>query len=179
RNTFPQIIRIGSRHPMLTSTTASILNQNSMPRGIPNRFLPHESDSSEQSDRQVTGLRVLVVEDENLVALLLEDMLAELGHTIVGPVARVKKALDIIQREEIDLAILDVNINGEETYPIADVLAARGVPFFFSTGYDKKSLRAPHQDRPTLQKPFQRQDLEKLFAEILHRDVWHPTRNMN
>ena len=91
-----------------------------------------------KSDRQVTGLRVLIVEDENLVALLLEDMLAELGHTVIGPVARVQKALDMIQREEIDLAILDVNINGENTYSIADVLAARDVPFLFSTGYDKK-----------------------------------------
>jgi two-component SAPR family response regulator len=123
---------------------------------------------SKQPDRPVTELRVLVVEDENLIALLLEDMLAELGHTVIGPVARVKKALDMIQREEIDLAILDVNINGEETYPIADVLAARDVPFFFSTGYGKKGLRAPHHDRPTLQKPFQRQDLEKLFAEVFH-----------
>ena len=98
--------------------------------------------NSEKSNRQIAGLRVLVVEDENLIALLLEDMLAELGHTVIGPVARVKKALDMIQREEIDLAILDVNINGEETYPIADVLAARDVPFFFSTGYGKKGLRA-------------------------------------
>ena len=131
----------------------------------------------EQPDRQITGLRVLIVEDENLIALLLEDMLAELGHTVVGPVARVKKALDMIQREEIDLAILDVNINGEETYPIADVLAARDIPFFFSTGYGKKGLRAPHQDRPTLQKPFQRHDLERLFAEVFQQDAQRQTPN--
>jgi two-component SAPR family response regulator len=124
--------------------------------------------SSAQSNRRVSGLRVLVVEDENLIALLLEDMLAELGHTVIGPVARVEKALDIVQREEIDLAILDVNINGEEAYPIADALAARDVPFFFSSGYGKMNLGAPHRDRPTLQKPFQRHDLEKLFAELFH-----------
>jgi two-component SAPR family response regulator len=124
--------------------------------------------TSKQSDQAITGLRVLVVEDENLVALLLEDLLAELGHIVIGPVARLKKALDLIQGEEIDLAILDVNINGEETYPIADLLAARDMPFFFSTGYGKRSLRAPHQDRPILQKPFQRHDLEKLFAEAFH-----------
>jgi two-component SAPR family response regulator len=133
--------------------------------------------TSKQSDRQVTGLRVLVVEDENLVALLLEDMLTELGHTVIGPVARVKKALDMIQREEIDIAILDVNINGENTYSIADVLAARDVPFFFSTGYDKKSLHEPHQDRPILQKPFQRHDLEKLFAKVFHQGAPRPTPN--
>ncbi len=63
------------------------------------------------------GLRVLLVEDENLVALLLEDMLADLGHSVVGPVARLKKALEIAQREAIDLAVLDVNINGEEFLP--------------------------------------------------------------
>lgn len=122
--------------------------------------------ASKQSHCHLTGLRVLVVEDENLVALLLEDMLAELGHTVIGPVARVKKALDMIQREEIDIAILDVNVNGENTYSIAEVLAARDVPFFFSTGYDRKSLNEQHQDHPILQKPFQRHDLEKLFLKV-------------
>jgi CheY-like chemotaxis protein len=111
------------------------------------------------------GLRVLLVEDENLVALLLEDMLADLGHSVVGPVARLKKALEIAQREAIDLAVLDVNINGEESYPIADVLAARGIPFVFSTGYGK--LPPQYRDRPTLHKPFQQHDLQRLFAEVL------------
>src|SRR5665213_387565 len=133
--------------------------------------------TSTKSYRQVTGLRVLIVEDENLVALLLEDMLAELGHTVIGPVARVKRALDMIQREEIDLAIRDVNINGENTYSIADVLAARDVPFLFLTGSANKSLHEPHQDRPPSQKPFQRHDLERLFAEIFHQDARRPTPN--
>jgi CheY-like chemotaxis protein len=113
-----------------------------------------------------SGLRVLLVEDENLVALLLEDMLAELGHTVVGPVARLDKALEMAQREPFDVAILDVNISGGEVYPIAEALAARGIPFVFSTGYGKKSLPAPYSNRPALQKPFQRHDLQKLFAEL-------------
>jgi len=113
-----------------------------------------------------SGLRVLLVEDENLVALLLEDMLAELGHTVVGPVGRLDKALEMAQREAFDVAILDVNINGGEVYPIAEALSARGIPFVFSTGYGKKSLPAPYSDRPALQKPFQRHDLQKLFAEL-------------
>ncbi|MGH6802405.1 MAG: response regulator [Methyloceanibacter sp.] len=121
--------------------------------------------ASEQPGRRAS-VRVLLVEDENLVALLLEDMLAELGHTVVGPVARLDKALEAAQEEAFDVAILDVNINGEESYPIAEVLAARGIPFIFSTGYDKRSLSAPYSDRPTLQKPFQRHDLQKLFAEL-------------
>jgi CheY-like chemotaxis protein len=127
--------------------------------------------ASEQPGRRASGLRVLVVEDENLVALLLEDMLAELGHMVVGPVARLDKALETAQREAFDVAILDVNINGEESYPIADALAARGIPFVFSTGYDKKSVPAPYSDRPALQKPFQRHDLEKLFAELSPYDA--------
>ena len=104
--------------------------------------------ASEEPGRRASGLRVLLVEDENLVALLLEDMLAELGHTVVGPVARLDKALETAQREAFDVAILDVNINGEDSYPIAEALAARGIPFVFSTGYGKKSLPAPYIDLP-------------------------------
>jgi len=122
----------------------------------------------EQSGHRGDGLRVLLVEDENLVALLLEDMLAELGHSVVGPVARLKKAVEMAQSEAIDLAILDVNINGEEAYPIAEVLEARGIPFIFSTGYGKSSLPARYRDRPTLAKPFQQRTLQELIAEVLH-----------
>ncbi len=122
--------------------------------------------ASEQPDCRTSGLRVLLVENENLVALLLEDMLAELGHTVVGPVARLDKALEMAQREAFDVAILDVHINGGDAYPIAEALAARGIPFVFSTGSGKESLRAPYNDRPALQKPFQRHDLQKLFAEL-------------
>jgi CheY-like chemotaxis protein len=118
------------------------------------------------SEGQPSGLRVLLVEDENLIALLLEDMLADLGHTVIGPVGRLEKALEISQREEFDVAILDVNINGGDTYPIAEALAARDIPFVFSTGYGKNSLRAPYHNRPTLQKPFQMDDLKKLFVEV-------------
>lgn len=113
------------------------------------------------------GLRVLLVEDENLVAMLLEDMLGELGYTVVGPVARLKKALEMAQHEAIDLAILDVNINGEQAYPVAEALAARGIPFVFSTGYGERGLPLRYHGHPTLQKPFQQHDLEKLFAVVL------------
>src|SRR5665213_1343135 len=123
--------------------------------------------SASKRSSRTSGLRVLLVEDENLIALLLEDMLAELGHTVIGPIARLNKALEIAQRDEFDIAILDVNINGGDTYPIAEALAARDIPFVFSTGYGRNSLRAPYPDRPILQKPFQQDDLKKLFAEVL------------
>jgi CheY-like chemotaxis protein len=113
------------------------------------------------------GLRVLLVEDENLVAVLLEDMLAELGHSVVGPVARLKKALEMAQHEAIDLAILDVNINGEHAYPVAEALSARGIPFVFSTGYGESGLPPRYRGHPTLQKPFQQRDLERLLAAAL------------
>jgi CheY-like chemotaxis protein len=122
---------------------------------------------SEHTGHRTSGLRVLLVEDEYLIALMLEDMLAELGHAVIGPVARLEKALEIAQREVFDVAILDVNINGGDSYPIADALAARDIPFVFSTGYGKNSLRAPYHDHPALQKPFQQDDLQKVIAEVM------------
>jgi CheY-like chemotaxis protein len=110
--------------------------------------------------------RILLVEDEMLVAMLLEDMLIEAGHTIVGPLARVDQAVEAARHEAIDLAILDVNVGGEEIYPVAEALAAREVPFAFATGYGAHGLREPWQDRPTLQKPFHRSDLFRMVAEL-------------
>jgi CheY-like chemotaxis protein len=123
--------------------------------------------SREQPSPGTSGLRVLLVEDEIMVALLLEEMLAEFGHTVVGPVARLERALEMTQLEALDVAILDVNINGSEVYPVAEALAARDIPFAFVTGYGGKGLRTSYCDRPTLQKPFRQRDLEKLFAELL------------
>jgi CheY-like chemotaxis protein len=110
------------------------------------------------------GLRVLLVEDEILVAMLLEDMLAELGHTIIGPVARLDKAVEMARSETLDLAILDVNLNGKEAYPVAEALDMRGIPLVFATGYGTGGLRAPYRNRPTLSKPFLRRDLVQALA---------------
>lgn len=121
--------------------------------------------ASEQSDRGARGLRILVVEDETMVALLLEDLLTDLGYTVIGPVAWVRKAVEMAQHESLDLAILDVNLNGEEVYPVADALAARGVPFVFSTGYGGGSLRPDYRNRPTLSKPFLRRQLLGVLAQ--------------
>jgi CheY-like chemotaxis protein len=112
------------------------------------------------------GLRVLLVEDEIMVALLLEDMLAELGCTVVGPVARLDKALGLARSEAYDLAFLDVNLDGEEVYPVVEAVAARDIPFVFVTGYGRAGVRAPYSDRPTLQKPFRRHELRQLLAEL-------------
>ena len=83
-----------------------------------------------------SGRSVLLVEDEPIVAWLLKDMLVDLGLVVVGPAASVNQALAMIDAESIDMAVLDVNLKGQMSYPIADVLVDRGVPFVFSTGYD-------------------------------------------
>lgn len=101
-----------------------------------------------------------------LVAMLLEDILVDAGHVVVGPLARVDKALEAALRETLDLAILDVNINGGPVYPVAEVLAARGIPFAFASGYDVGGLDEAWRDRPTLQKPYRRDDLYCMVRRL-------------
>ena len=117
----------------------------------------------------LSGRRVLVVEDETMVAWLLEDMLADLGCAVVGPAARVNQALAMLDAEAIDAAVLDVNLNGQMSYPVADALAARGVPFVFSTGYSGLDMRDGYRDRPVLKKPFPYEELVEVFTRLLSR----------
>jgi CheY-like chemotaxis protein len=109
----------------------------------------------------LNGLRILVVEDEAAISLLLEDMLLDFGGEVVGPAARLTAALDIAHRETLDLAILDVNVAGEPVYPVVEALEARKVPFVFSTGYGSAGIRDLYRDRPVLQKPFAQHDLRQ------------------
>jgi CheY-like chemotaxis protein len=109
-------------------------------------------------------LRVLVVEDEVAISLLLEDMLLDLGCEVVGPAGRLSAATALAEQEEIDLAILDVNVAGEPIYPLVDALAKKGVPFVFSTGYGSSGIQERYRNRPVLQKPFGQNDLARLLA---------------
>jgi CheY-like chemotaxis protein len=120
------------------------------------------------SGSELTGLRVLVVEDEAAISLLLEDMLLDFGCEVIGPAARLAAALDTLARERVDLAILDVNVAGEPIYPVAEALAQRSIPFVFSTGYGSAGIRDAYRDRPVLQKPFAQNDLKQklLMARI-------------
>ena len=102
-----------------------------------------------------------------LVAWLLEDMLAEIGCAVVGPAGSVNQALAMIGAEAIDVAVLDVNLNGQLSYPIADALTARGVPFVFVTGYDKDRMLEGYRTCPVLQKPFHRAELSATLARLL------------
>jgi CheY-like chemotaxis protein len=115
---------------------------------------------------ELAGLRVLVLEDEMMVAMMLEDMLGDLGCRPVGPAASVVEALDLARTLPLDAALLDVNLSyGETGYPVADALAARGVPFAFVTGYGAEAIHPDHRSRPTLQKPF----LPAALATMLRR----------
>lgn len=111
--------------------------------------------------------RVLVVEDELLIGMLLEDMLNDLGYEVVATVGRLEEALQMAREAAVDVAILDVNLNGQEVYPVADVLAGRNIPFVFASGYGDNGLPAPHQNRPTLPKPFQQELLQSRLAALL------------
>jgi len=120
-------------------------------------------------DAPTAALRILVVEDELMIRMLLEDMLGELGHTIAAAAARIDEALDVAKTADFDLAILDVNLNGEPISPVADALVARGVPFVFATGYGEQGLPTPYRDRPTLKKPFQLEGLEQMLLSVVNR----------
>jgi CheY-like chemotaxis protein len=99
-------------------------------------------------------LRVLVVEDEAIIAALIENALIEGGCSVVGPVATLGVALETIEKTRIDAALLDISINGRRTYPIADVLAARGIPFIFVSGFTRKDLPPRYRHCAHIAKPF-------------------------
>jgi len=109
--------------------------------------------------------RVLVVEDEMLLAMQLEDTLADFGCDVVGPVAHVADGVKLAGSERLDGAILDINVAGAEVFPVARQLAERSIPFIFVSGYASANLPPEWCGRPTLQKPFYPQDLARRMAE--------------
>jgi CheY-like chemotaxis protein len=118
----------------------------------------------------IRAKRILVVEDELMIRMLLEDMLGELGYTITAEAARIDEALEAAQNADFDIAILDVNLNGQPISPVADALAARGMPFVFATGYGERGLPESYRDRPTLKKPFQLDSLKRTLQSALDGD---------
>lgn len=103
----------------------------------------------------LSGRRVLIVEDESLVAMLLETILEDMGCTTVGPASTVDEGLTIVaDGETLDAALLDVNVAGSQVFPVARALKDRGVPFVFSTGYGEGGLPDEWRGQSTIQKPF-------------------------
>jgi CheY-like chemotaxis protein len=114
-------------------------------------------------------LKILVVEDEALVAMLMEDLLSDFGHEVVAIAGRLEQGLELARTGEFDCAVLDLNLNGERTYPIAEALAARGVPFLFVTGYGAAGVEQDWINRPILQKPFEPHRLADALAQAIAR----------
>lgn len=120
---------------------------------------------------RLSGLRFIVVEDETLVAMLIEDMLTDFGCIIAGRAGTVARALSIISdvSNVLDAAVLDVNLGGERVFPVADALAKRGVPFIFSTGYGMPGISTEFADRSVIAKPFSALVLGKILVETLFK----------
>lgn len=114
-----------------------------------------------------SGLRVFVVEDEMMVALLAEAVLLDLGHMPVGPALRLDDALIMARDEEIDVAMLDVNLGEAKSFPIADLLRGRGIPFFFATGYGIEGVIAPYRNELVVDKPYFMADINRALAVVM------------
>jgi CheY-like chemotaxis protein len=108
----------------------------------------------------------LIVEDESLVAMLIEEALTEIGLPTLGPATRVAKAIQLIEAHPPEGAVLDVNLAGEKVYPVADTLAAFGIPFVFLTGYGEAGVRQGYEGRPVLQKPFSIEQVQMAVKRL-------------
>lgn len=111
--------------------------------------------------------KILIVEDEPLIALTLEDMLDELGYEVAGTVASLEEALSFVETNAPDGALLDVNLGRDRIDPVADALARKGCPFIFSTGEGGGALPAPHASRPYVAKPFRMHELAAVLKETI------------
>jgi CheY-like chemotaxis protein len=113
---------------------------------------------------ETTSKRVLLVEDEAMIRMLLEGMLTDLGHTVAAEAGGIDQALALAKQGDFDIAILDVNLDGETITPVVEILIARGVPFVFASGYGERGVPEPYRGTPTLQKPFQVEALAEAIA---------------
>jgi PAS domain S-box-containing protein len=113
------------------------------------------------------GNRIILVEDEILVAMMMRDILTDLGFSVVGPFSRLSEAMVAAVHDEIDAGIIDINLGGEFVYPVAEVLVARDIPFIFVTGYGVESIDPRFTSVPVIKKPVQRQVLQKIFVSAV------------
>jgi CheY-like chemotaxis protein len=118
----------------------------------------------------LAGKRVLVVEDEHLVALALAEELELAGAVVIGPAASLGTALELIERNELDGAILDIELQSRLSYPAADALLARTIPFLFTTGYDASVVPDAYDGVPTVQKPVHSEAVLETLARFFRRD---------
>ena len=113
----------------------------------------------------LAGRRVMVAEDELLVAMLIEDILADAGCTIIGPFTNVADAMRAVEAGGIDVALLDVNLRGQKIYPVGMALQARGIPFFLLSGYGQDAIPSEHPTWKACSKPFKAEDILRMISE--------------
>lgn len=113
----------------------------------------------------LNGRRILLVEDEPLIAMMAEDMLSDLGAEVVGPAHSLGAALELAEREGFDAAVLDINLQGETSDAVAEVLRRRGLPFLFATGYGPR--RVGETEAPVLDKPYTERKLAQTLRALL------------
>jgi CheY-like chemotaxis protein len=112
------------------------------------------------------GTRVLLVEDELMIRMLLDGMLTDLGHTVAAEAGGIKEAMELAKEADFDVAILDVNLNGQPITPVVEILIRRGLPFVFATGYGARGVPEAFRTHPTLQKPFQVEALAQALEAV-------------
>jgi CheY-like chemotaxis protein len=116
---------------------------------------------------RIMSIRVLIVEDEPLIAMMLEDFLDALGHVAAGTADSGPEALALIEAGGVDCAILDVNLRGgEKSWAVADALATAAIPFVFATGGSRDAIVERHRNQPRLMKPFTMESLEQALARL-------------
>ncbi len=131
------------------------------------------SSSSQERARANKGIRVprvLIVEDEHLIQLMLAEMISQIGYEIAGTAANLDEAKESAAGLDVDLAVLDVNVGGEKVFPVADTLRGRGVPFCFVTGYGVAGVPEQYRLNPIIQKPFQETDLARTLQTLCAPD---------
>lgn len=115
------------------------------------------------------GVRVLIIEDDSLVAMSVEDMLNDLGCSVVGNAGNLTQAFEKVGAGGFDFALLDINLRGKEVFPVAEVLSEQGIPFAFASGYGRAGLPDEYRTRPVVSKPFQMEELSAVLSTALAR----------
>lgn len=127
-------------------------------------------------DLEQPRMRVLVVEDEMIIAMMIEDMLLEMGHDVIGVVMRLPQAIEAATGLMFDLALLDVNLDGDRSFPVADILLERKIPFIFATGYGRTGVESLYGEAPIVSKPFTPEDLLRAMDQATARTLRGSTR---
>ncbi|WP_322867950.1 response regulator [Aquicoccus sp. G2-2] len=124
--------------------------------------------------QSIRGSKVLVVEDEVLIFMMLEDMLSDLGATVAGHATGVAEGVSLVERGGFDVAILDLNLNGTKVFPVAEALQTRGLPFLFTSGYGSAALDGRFADQTCIDKPYQVADISRALSKALSEKVDSP-----